>query len=97
MPANPGVPKELEGREMDLPKVAGSSPVAVDVEAGKTYAWCSCGLSEKQPFCDGKHRGTGMTPQKFEAKESKTCYFCMCKMTGKAPLCDGAHKQLGDD
>jgi hypothetical protein len=31
-----------------LPVVAARSPFAVAVEVGKTYAWCSCGLSAKQ-------------------------------------------------
>ncbi len=30
--------------------------VPVEVEAGKTYYYCTCGRSEKQPFCDGKHK-----------------------------------------
>lgn len=29
----------------------GSMPV--EVEAGKTYQWCSCGKSATQPFTDG--------------------------------------------
>ena len=24
-------------------------------QEGKTYYWCSCGRSAKQPFCDGEH------------------------------------------
>ena len=32
---------------MELPKVFKKEPTAVEVEAGKTYAWCTCGLSEK--------------------------------------------------
>ena len=27
-------------------------PIAYEVEAGKTYRWCSCGASKTQPFCD---------------------------------------------
>ena len=37
---------------------AGESAIAVDVEQGKSYYWCSCGKSSKQPFCDGSHKGT---------------------------------------
>ncbi|HEX4975029.1 MAG TPA: CDGSH iron-sulfur domain-containing protein, partial [Pseudomonadales bacterium] len=37
---------------------ASDTPFAVDVEAGKSYFWCSCGQSKKQPFCDGSHTGT---------------------------------------
>ena len=41
---------------------AGSNPIAVDVVKGKNYAWCICGLSKKQPFCDNTHRGTEFRP-----------------------------------
>ena len=76
------------------PVVAGRKPIPVEVEAGKTYWWCSCGKSAKQPFCDGSHKGSEFTPVKWDATENKTVYFCGCKQSGKAPLCDGAHKAL---
>ena len=34
---------------------AGEGTIPVDVEQGKSYYWCSCGKSSKQPFCDGSH------------------------------------------
>ena len=37
---------------------AGDGALAVDVVEGKSYYWCSCGKSSKQPFCDGSHKGT---------------------------------------
>ena len=37
---------------------AGNSAIAVEVEKDKSYYWCACGLSKKQPFCDGSHSGT---------------------------------------
>ena len=76
--------------------VAQKAPYPVDVEAGKSYFWCSCGKSAKQPFCDGSHKGTDFNPLKFEATETKTVYFCGCKKTANSPLCDGAHKNLED-
>jgi Iron-binding zinc finger CDGSH type len=33
------------------------APIAVPVEEGKSYWWCTCGRSKKQPFCDGTHKG----------------------------------------
>jgi CDGSH-type Zn-finger protein len=33
------------------PVVAQYGPYAVEVEKGKTYYWCRCGLSKNQPFC----------------------------------------------
>jgi len=79
---------------MDKPKIAGKSPLPVDLVAGKTYAWCTCGESSKQPLCDGSHRGTSFTPLKFEATETKTAYMCTCKQTANPGYCDGKHKLL---
>ena len=79
---------------MDKPKIAGTSPLPVELEAGKTYAWCTCGESAKQPFCDGAHRGSSFTPLKFVAKETKTAYMCTCKATKNPGFCDGSHKSL---
>ena len=76
------------------PRVPQKSPYAVEVEAGKSYFWCSCGQSSKQPFCDGSHKGSGFSPVKWEAPENKTVYFCGCKHSANQPLCDGTHKQL---
>lgn len=71
---------------------AADAPIAVDVEAGKTYFWCSCGRSSKQPFCDGSHSGTGFTPLKYQPGQTGTIWFCACKATANQPLCDGTHK-----
>ena len=78
----------------DVPNIAQKAPFPVEVEAGKSYFWCACGQSAKQPFCDGSHKGSSFAPVKYEATDSKTVYFCGCKASAKAPLCDGAHKAL---
>lgn len=78
----------------DLPNIAQKTPFAVDVEAGKTYFWCSCGQSKNQPFCDGSHKGSSFNPVKFTAETSKTAWLCGCKQTASAPFCDGSHKAL---
>ena len=80
---------------MDLPKVADTCPKKVELEAGKKYAYCTCGLSHMQPFCDGKHKGTEYTPIVFEVEEAKEVHLCQCKKTGNAPYCDGAHNSIG--
>lgn len=79
---------------MSTPTIAAKNPVPVELEAGKSYAWCSCGQSSKQPFCDGSHKGTGFTPTMYKAEETKTAYLCQCKHTDKVPFCDGTHKSL---
>ncbi|MEQ9466620.1 MAG: CDGSH iron-sulfur domain-containing protein [Ekhidna sp.] len=79
---------------MEEPKIAGKAPVSIEVEEGKTYAWCACGQSSNQPFCDGSHGGTEFSPKVFKAEKSKTVYMCMCKHTSNPGFCDGSHKQL---
>jgi CDGSH-type Zn-finger protein len=79
---------------MSEPTIAQKAPYPVQVEAGKTYWWCACGLSKKQPFCDGSHKTTPFTPMEYKADATKTVYFCGCKHSGTKPLCDGTHKSL---
>ena len=52
---------------MSTAHVAQKSPFPLDVEAGKTYYWCACGLSKKQPLCDGSHKPTSFTPVAYTA------------------------------
>ena len=77
---------------MNLPKRAGDGPIKIELEEGKNYAWCTCGLSETQPLCDGKHKGTGMRPTVFTAECTEVKYLCACKSTDNSPFCDGSHK-----
>ena len=79
---------------MTDPIIAQKGPMPVEVEAGKTYFWCACGKSSKQPFCDGAHKGSGIAPVKFTAEADKKLFFCGCKASAKAPFCDGTHKDL---
>ncbi|MCB0430130.1 MAG: CDGSH iron-sulfur domain-containing protein [Flavobacteriales bacterium] len=78
---------------MSTPKVAQKSPYVIEVEPG-TYAWCACGHSTNQPFCDGSHKTTEFKPIVEKISEKKTVAWCGCKHSGKAPFCDGTHKKL---
>jgi len=75
------------------PKRAADAPIPFEVEEGKSYFWCACGLSQKQPFCDGSHRGTDFTPVKYEATATRKVFFCGCKVSASPPLCDGSHNK----
>ena len=78
----------------DDPVVAQKAPFPVEVIAGQSYFWCSCGQSAKQPFCDGSHSGTSFSPLKYTAEKDGKVFFCGCKATDKVPLCDGSHSKL---
>ncbi|KAJ0033428.1 hypothetical protein NQD34_000535 [Periophthalmus magnuspinnatus] len=70
-------------------------PYRVKLKAGKRYAWCACGHSQKQPFCDGAHKlkAPSFTPLRFVPDKDMTIYLCGCKYTNNPPYCDGTHKQ----
>ena len=72
---------------------AGNGAIAVEVEEGKSYYWCSCGKSSKQPFCDGSQDGSKFGPKTYKAEQSKKVFFCTCIQTDDPPLCDGSHNK----
>jgi CDGSH-type Zn-finger protein len=79
---------------MNEPKIAQKGPYIVPVEADKTYYWCACGQSQKQPFCDGSHKGAAFTPKPFKPAATGKVAFCGCKHSKTGATCDGSHKQL---
>jgi CDGSH-type Zn-finger protein len=74
--------------------IAQKAPYEAELEAGKKYAWCRCGRSAKQPFCDGAHSETDIKPLIFTAEKSGTNWMCGCKQTAGQPFCDGTHGKL---
>ena len=46
----------------NLPRLVACEPITIKVQPGKTYSWCTCGLSATQPFCDNAHRNIEGTP-----------------------------------
>ncbi|HEC28587.1 MAG TPA: glutamate synthase, partial [Gammaproteobacteria bacterium] len=82
---------------MSNPVIADNKPVKVTLDKDEEYYFCVCGLSKKQPFCDGSHTGTSFNPKAFIAEQDGDAYLCACKHTGNAPYCDGSHKQFNDE
>jgi len=79
---------------MQKPHSPQKGPYKVNVEKDKVYFWCSCGLSIRQPFCDGSHKKEGtFKSQKITFVESKDIFFCGCKLTKNPPFCDGSHSK----
>lgn len=82
---------------MNQPTIAAKHPIAVELKAGETYLFCTCGDSAGQPFCDGSHKGKGFAPKAFVAEKDGTAHLCQCKHTGNAPYCDGSHARIPGD
>ncbi|KAF8765112.1 CDGSH iron-sulfur domain-containing protein 3, mitochondrial-like [Argiope bruennichi] len=73
--------------------IAKKIPAFVNLKKDKTYSWCSCGLSKKQPFCDGSHKDhpQKLQPLRFRASKDGTVLLCRCKQTNNRPYCDLSH------
>jgi len=79
---------------MAEPKIPQKSPYTVELAPGD-YWWCSCGLSKRQPFCDGSHKAEGsFTPVRFSVSEARKVWLCGCKHSAGQPFCDGSHQKL---
>ncbi len=78
---------------MTDPTIAQKAPYVKEMAPGK-YAWCACGNSKNQPFCDGSHKGSGFAPVIVEVTEKKTIAWCGCKHSKNKTFCDGSHKSL---
>lgn len=70
------------------------APIVVEETPGKK-SYCSCGWSERLPYCDGAHNrmDTGCTPHKCELEEGGRKAICQCQRSETLPWCDGSHKQ----
>lgn len=78
---------------MTTPNSPQKKPYVMDETPGKR-AWCACGLSKNQPYCDGSHKTTDFKPVITEIKEAGKVAWCGCKHSGNKPFCDGTHSKL---
>jgi CDGSH-type Zn-finger protein len=77
------------------PTIAQKCPYVKDEKAGK-FAWCACGESKNQPYCDGSHKAAGVFRSlKVELAEDQRVKWCGCKHTKNPPFCDGSHNTCG--
>jgi len=78
---------------MATSEIPQKGPYVKEEKPGKR-AWCSCGESTRQPYCDGSHIGTAHSPVLVEITQAKTIVWCGCKQTKTPPYCDGTHKKI---
>jgi len=76
---------------MPEPQIPQRSPYVLEEQPGQKF-WCACGGSKNQPFCDGSHRGTGMTPLAVTIEKPGKVAWCGCKHSNNKPFCDGSHR-----
>ena len=79
---------------MSEPQIPQKKPYLIKAERTGKLAWCACGLSKNQPFCDSSHKGTGFRPMLVDVEEGQSYLLCGCKHSGNKPICDGTHKNL---
>uniref|UniRef100_A0A8B9F557 Iron-binding zinc finger CDGSH type domain-containing protein n=1 Tax=Amazona collaria TaxID=241587 RepID=A0A8B9F557_9PSIT len=93
-PAGARIPAVRRSSASPQAVIAAKEPFPVELKAGRTYAWCSCGHSKRQPFCDGAHKmaAPGLSPLRFTPEEDARVWLCGCKRTRTPPYCDGTHK-----
>eukprot|EP01080_Neovahlkampfia_damariscottae_P001116 gene1116-10630_t len=70
-------------------------PSELELKKDRRYSWCTCGLSQKLPLCDGTHKKrTDKKPIRFYVEETKKYLICGCRQTKNPPFCDGSHNHL---
>ena len=83
---------------MDKSILKDTKPITVELTEGKHYAWCACGHTKREVFCDGSHKKLeGIEPVIFKAPKTGPVKLCQCKQTKTPPYCDGSHKTISED
>ena len=85
-----------EYQEMSESLKSGKLPYVVKLARGNYY-WCACGLSKRQPYCDGSHRSSLCSPIRVEQREAVEVVLCGCKQSASKPYCDCTHEKVQND
>ena len=80
-------------KKSEQPIIVQLRSLKMEMEPG-TYFWCACGRSQKQPFCDGSHKGTAFKPEKVVIEEAGRVAWCMCRHSENGAICDHSHREL---
>ena len=95
-PAKKKIELSIERKaNLEKPMIQQNGPYTIkNLEDGKTYKYCTCGLSKKDPFCDGSHKGTKFKPILFKPKPGQSRHLiCGCRRNSARAtvFCDGSH------
>jgi CDGSH-type Zn-finger protein len=71
-----------------------NSPAITALKANIKFAYCTCGLSETLPLCNGSHRGTEFKPIKITPEHDIQINLCRCSKSNTKPECDGSHLKM---
>ncbi len=71
-----------------------NKPFEINPKSGETIAFCMCGNSKNGPYCDGSHKGSGITPKVIPFDKDSTIHACGCQQSKGRPMCDGTHKTI---
>ena len=74
------------------PSSTNDGPYVIEVEAG-TKAFCQCGRTGSNPYCDGSHHGCGIEPRIEKFDSARKLVMCGCGRSEKTPFCDGSHSK----
>ena len=73
-----------------------NKPFEIQAKAGDTIAFCMCGKSQNGPYCDGSHKGSGISPNVVTYDKDTTLHACGCQQYKNKLLCDGTHKSINE-
>jgi CDGSH-type Zn-finger protein len=68
-----------------------NAPLRVTLKANVKFAYCTCGLAQTFPYCNGSHRGTEHKPIKITPQCDTTLLLCQCGKSKNAHECDNSH------
>jgi CDGSH-type Zn-finger protein len=75
---------------MAKPDSPRSQPRVVVLKPGNYY-WCACGRTRRPPYCDGSHKGSGISPVRHVQSVEGEVTLCGCQQSSTPPLCDDRH------
>lgn len=71
-----------------------NKPFEIKAKSGDAITYCMCGNSKNGSYCDGSHKGTGISPVIVSYDKDTIIHACGCQHSKNKPMCDGTHKTI---